>query len=313
MVRPRSPVDVRVVQEPGLRYFLEVVRCGSIAMAASKLNVTSSAISRQITRLEEGLNTQLFERKARGMAPSASGELLASYALHVQLETDRIGHEILALSGLRRGTIKVASTEIFAVEFLPRLIVDFRERYGGLQVDLLVETSGEVADVIRSGDADIGLTFSLTPEPDIHIEYRQHAPIRAIAHRSHPLASKKYVSFSQLAPYPMALPRKGIMMRNIIDACCSRQGLVVEPVFSSNSIDALFNFVRLRGGVTFSSELPIEQLLSQGDLIAIPIRDHDMGAMQLEVRTLAGRTLPKASAFFLQEVVKRLASFSPDP
>lgn len=79
-----------------------------------------SAISRQIARLESELDTLLFERRARGMVPSAAGELLAVHARHMQLEADRIGSEILALRGLQRGKVRLASSEGFAVDFYRR-------------------------------------------------------------------------------------------------------------------------------------------------------------------------------------------------
>ena len=52
------------LQDTALRYFLEVVRCGSIAAASQRLNVASSAISRQISNLESLLDTVLFEPRA---------------------------------------------------------------------------------------------------------------------------------------------------------------------------------------------------------------------------------------------------------
>ena len=57
-----SIIHTRVLQETAVRYFLEVVRRGSITEAANTLNVASSAISRQIARLEAELDTPLFER-----------------------------------------------------------------------------------------------------------------------------------------------------------------------------------------------------------------------------------------------------------
>jgi DNA-binding transcriptional LysR family regulator len=56
----------------GLRYFLEVARCGSIAGAAAAQHVAASAVSRQIAKLEDELGVALFERQARGARPGAS-------------------------------------------------------------------------------------------------------------------------------------------------------------------------------------------------------------------------------------------------
>ncbi|MBP0573743.1 LysR family transcriptional regulator, partial [Mycobacterium tuberculosis] len=63
-----------------LRYFLEVVRTGSIADASGRLNVAPSAISRQIAKIEAELGVALFERRPRGMVASPAGELLARHA-----------------------------------------------------------------------------------------------------------------------------------------------------------------------------------------------------------------------------------------
>ncbi|NUA45124.1 HTH-type transcriptional regulator GltC [Dickeya solani] len=62
-------MTARYLQDTALRYFLEVVRCGSISEAALRLNVAGSAISRQVSGLEDRLNTILFERRKSGMTP----------------------------------------------------------------------------------------------------------------------------------------------------------------------------------------------------------------------------------------------------
>ncbi|WP_163017716.1 LysR family transcriptional regulator, partial [Pseudomonas viridiflava] len=74
------------VQSTALRYFLEVARCGSISEASTRLNVASSAVSRQISKLERELDAVLFERQARGMVLSEAGTRLAAYARKSQLE-----------------------------------------------------------------------------------------------------------------------------------------------------------------------------------------------------------------------------------
>lgn len=96
-------MTARYLQDTALRYFLEVVRCGSISEAALRLNVAGSAISRQVSGLEDRLNTTLFERRKSGMTPTAAGELLAAYAFRNQLETEQVTQEIRELQGLRRG------------------------------------------------------------------------------------------------------------------------------------------------------------------------------------------------------------------
>ncbi len=297
--------NTRILQETAVRYFLEVVHRGSITEAALTLNVASSAISRQIARLEDELDTPLFERVSRGMKPNAAGELLAAHALRAQLETERIGNELLALKGLRRGEVKLASTEGFALDFLPTAIEFFRRQHGGIRFQLSVGSAGEVAQAIREGAVDIGLTFTMAPDRDIKVEYAQSAPILAVMHPGHPLAGRKQVVLTELTAYPLALPQKNITMRRLIDACCSRRNLLLEPALSSDSINALLGFVLSGDGVGFSAGLPIRKLVQNGQLVALPIRDRDMNTLQMEIQSLSGRTLPEAARAFLNTLIMR--------
>ena len=69
-----------MIESTTLRYFYEVAAFGSVRVAAEKLFVAQSAVSRQIALLEDELGVPVFERHARGMALTAAGELLLRYA-----------------------------------------------------------------------------------------------------------------------------------------------------------------------------------------------------------------------------------------
>lgn len=299
--------NTRVLQETAVRYFLEVVRQGSITKAAEKLNVASSAVSRQIARLEDELDTPLFDRRARGTVPNAAGELLASYALRMQLETDRIGNELLALKGLRRGEVKVACTTGFSIHFLPHLIARFRRQHAGIHFHLSVGSSSDVANRILEGEADVGITFTLSATRGIKVQYSQAAPVFAIMLPTHALASSPQVTLSDLAAYPLALSAKKIAMRQMIDLSCARKHLVIDPVLTSDSLEAMINFVLAEGGIAFSAELPVRHLLREGRIKAVPIRGRDLLPFQLEVQTLAGRILPRAVQSFVDVLTAAVA------
>lgn len=299
-------MNSRALQETALRYFLAVVKNGSISEASLKLNVAASAISRQIARLEYELDTQLFERRARGMVPSAAGELLAAHARRMQLETERVASEIQALQGLERGTVRLACSEGFAVDFIPLTIIEFRRRYQGIQFRLSVSSPAEVTRKVREGEADIGLTFSLAPERDIQVESRQRSRIQALMAREHPLASRRQVTLAQLQPQPIALPPPETTLRQLFDICCSQQNLIFESIFTSNYTEALVNFAMLGGGIALAGEISVRHRLLHDRLVAVPIRDSGMDARHVELQTLANRTLPAATEAFLDHLKIRL-------
>ncbi len=144
------------IQSTALRYFLEVVRCGSISEASQRLNVAASAVSRQIAKLERELETPLLERRARGVVPSAAGERLAVHARKAQLASEQVAAELRGLADLRRGQVRLATTEGFSLDFLPEVIAAFRQGYAGIHFSLEVCAPAVVTRRVQEGDADLG-------------------------------------------------------------------------------------------------------------------------------------------------------------
>lgn len=302
-----SPTAARQLQDTSLRYFLEVVRCGSIAEASARLNVASSAISRHIAQLEELLGVALFERRPRGMLPSAAGELLAHHAIKSAHEAERVAHDIQALSGGQRGRVRVAASEGFAMEFLPQLIAAFIGRHPGVQFHLDTLAPAEVSRRIAQGDADIGVTYTRAIEKDIRAEVIQPAPIYAVMRHGHPLAHLRRIGVAQMLAYPLALPMPDTTVRQLFDIACSHRRLAVVPALTSNYIAGLFGFLRNHDGITIAGELSIRNQVARGELVAIPLRDPGMALRNMEVQTLLGRELPRAAQAFLADLKAELA------
>jgi DNA-binding transcriptional LysR family regulator len=303
-----SPQIARQLQDTALRYFLEVVRCGSIREASQRLNVAGSAISRAITQLEALLEAQLFDRHARGMIPSAAGEVLAVHALKSAHDSERAVHDIQALQGMRRGRVRIAATEGFAMEFMPTLISDFVTQHPGIQFHLGVYPPAECTRRILHGDADIGTTMSRTPESGIQVEHAQPSPILAVMRPGHPLARFKQISLSQLLAYPIALPEPDTTVRQLFDIACSRQRLSFEPVLTSNYISSLFGFLRhTQDGVTIAGEISIRYQVERGEVACVGLRDRGLDLRNIEVQTLVGRTLSSSAQSFLAFLKERLS------
>lgn len=301
----------RHLQETALRYFLEVARAGSITAAAQRLNVVPSAISRQIAGLEDALGTALFERRPRGMVPSAAGELLAAHTRRAALEAERVVDDIVALKDGRRGTVRLACTVGFAVDLVPRAIAQFRQHHAEISFQLQVfGLSSEVATCIAEGDADLGISFSRVPVQGVKVEHRQGVSTVAVMRRDHPLAELRQVSLSQLVAYPLALTEPGSTVRELFDIGCSHQQLLVEPVLTSNSSESLYCFAAAGGGICVAGDVSVRHLVASGDMVALRICDPGMDARHIEVQTMAGRTLPRAVQTFLALLKQRLAGES---
>ena len=294
-----KPLNARVLQEVALRHFLEVVNCGSATEAAARLGVAPSAVSRQIARLEKELDTLLFERRSRGMVPNAVGERLAAHARRAWIDIERLADDVRAMRGLRGGTIRIVSTEGFAVEFLPPLIAEFRRKHSGVRFELTIRTHSDITRMVREGEADIGLSLGLTSERGIRVELRHPSPVMAVLASDHPLAQQKQLSLKAIAAYPLALPPPNSTLRQLLDISFSRQGIQVESVFSSDHLAPLVGFAAAGGGIAFCGKEALLTHLKHRQIVAVALRDREMSERHFEVQTMAGRSVSDASRAFL--------------
>lgn len=301
------PVKSDFLKETSTRYFLEVARSGSIADASARLHVANSAISRQISGLESMIGTPLFDRRPHGMVLTAAGEMLAAYARKSALEADRVVSDITSLNGLQQGHINVACTEGFALEYVPQLVLEFHKKYPKIQFDILVGDAVRIADWVKDGSADIGLTFNRIAEKEIKIEYRQPAVVLAAMRPGHPLSDKESLSVKQIMAYPIVLPAAETSLRQVFDVACGRLGLVVDPLVTSNSPMVLHHYVANSDAITLCGEVSIRYRLALGGCAAVPIRDRILNDRSIELQTLQGRTLPRVVVTFLDYIKKRLS------
>ena len=304
---PRT-VNQRVLQELSLRYFMEVAHAGSITEAAARLEVAPSAVSRQIARLERELDTLLFERKARGMALNAAGELLAAHGRRAWQGIEHVTAEILALRGLRTGKVRLISTEGFAYEFLPTLVASFQARCPGIRFSLAMYPQAEVARRVREGEADIGVTVGMRSEHGLAVEVRHPAPVLAVVAPGHALAGRRHLSLAQVVAHPLALPAPATTLRQLLEISCSRQGLPCDAQFTSEQLYPLVHYVAATQAVTFCGETALRMHLGLGLVKAIPLRDREMNERHFEVHTLAGRQLPDAARAFIDHLKQHLDS-----
>ncbi|MPM28460.1 hypothetical protein SDC9_74986 [bioreactor metagenome] len=294
------------LQDTALRYFLEVAQCGSVSLASQRLHVAMSAISRQIAGLESQLETPLFERHARGMVPTAAGEILARHARRISLEAEQAVDAIHALASLRSGAVRIATSDAFANELVPNVCAQFQTDYPGVRFEVQVCPTHQVPRRVLAGDAEIGLCFSLAPVKDIHVVHRQSAPVVAVLLPGHPLARRRRISLAELTRYPLALPPAETAVRQVVDMACARQELSLDPVLVSNHVKTLLQFVQHGNGVSVSSEVSVRHLVASGELVIKPLSDAGMDLRDIEVQTLAERSLQPATEAYVQLLVKQL-------
>jgi len=146
-----------------LRIFHAVAEAGSFTHAGEKLNLSQSAISRQISNLEGDLKVPLFHRHARGLVMTEQGETLYSTAHDVLLKLDAVQAKLVDSQEKPEGKLKVTTTVGLGTGWLITRIHEFLELYPDVQLDLILKDE-EVDLITREADCAIRLRQPKNPD-----------------------------------------------------------------------------------------------------------------------------------------------------
>jgi DNA-binding transcriptional LysR family regulator len=122
-----------------LRIFHAVADAGSLTHAGDTLHLSQSAVSRQIRALEDGLNTTLFHRHARGLILTEQGELLFDATKHMTKRLDAAAARIRDSEEEVFGELRVTTTIGFGSLWLAPRLPALYEKYPNLKIDLMLE------------------------------------------------------------------------------------------------------------------------------------------------------------------------------
>jgi DNA-binding transcriptional LysR family regulator len=294
-----------------LRYFLEVARIGSLNAAAERLRVSASAVSRQIAKLEEEVASPLFERRSRGMALTHAGRLLSSYAQRAALESEQIVSEIRQLNGASRGMIRIAATEGMANSLLPEVVHAFRAERPHVVFDLRVMAPAQVIPAVQEGEVDVGVSFSLSPEGGVQIQWQGAKASFAFASPDHPLIGRGVVSIAEIFAHPIAILDDAATIRRVLDMYCATKGLSLEPALTSTNVASLLHFCRFGGGVTFATYLSARAAVRDGRLALVPFEEANFLERNLQIHTMLGRKLPQTVQDFIAALIAELEAPGP--
>lgn len=180
---------------PDLASFILIVDEGSFTAAAKQLEVTPSALSKLVTRLETSLSVKLFERTTRKLIITRSGQQVYDQAMVMvnaakqAVELSTSDHQEMS------GALTVAAPEAFLNSVLQPHVVPFLKQYPHIQLKLRA-ADGEI-DLIRDG---IDVAFKLTDKPDENLVLREVSKTNLVL-----CASPEYVEQRGMPTHPTEL------------------------------------------------------------------------------------------------------------
>jgi len=269
------------IHAASLYYFDTICRLGSIRAAARKLNVASSAINRQILKLEEEVGAGLFERVAEGVRLTAAGEMLARHVTVVLQDLDRVRSDISELTGARRGHVTIAAAEGLFSSLLPATVAKLRDAAPGITISAKLAPSLSIPKAIVSGEVDIGIGFDVPRDLEMHQTVAARFRLGAIMSPKHPLASRTTVTLARCVDYPIILAKPDTSIERLLTPAINRLSKRVEPIVQSTSIEFMRELAERGIGIAFQTKVSLERMLAERRLVHVPLNHR--GAIRSEL------------------------------
>jgi DNA-binding transcriptional LysR family regulator len=200
-----------------MRAFVALAKTGNFTLAAQYMHVTQSALSGLIKELEQTLGVRVVDRSTRRIALTETGNEL--YPLFSQMidDLDRALANIADQAQLRKGIVRVAVPQLMACTLLPQVIAAWRERYPDIGVSLSDSPVEAVTTRVLSGETDFGIGPERDYAPQLEARELMEMPFEAVVPPDHPLAKRRGVGWSDLAPYPLITLRGQFTERLLAD------------------------------------------------------------------------------------------------
>lgn len=267
------------LEDHKLKVFCTVAETKSFSKTSEIVHLTQPAVSLQIQALEEYYESKLFERTSNSISLSPSGEVLYKYAKYILALYSAAEKEIGKITGHTKGNVTIGASTTIGNHILPNIIFDFRKIHPKVKMNIYIENTKKIMDLLNSGAIEFGLVegemskYKVTLEPIIQDE------LFAITPPNHPWAKRKTVSLAELSKEPLILREEGSGTRQITEKYLSSHGLKMKDInlaITLGSTESIKEAVESGVGVSIVSKWVVKKEVKYGNLAMVGIKEGRM-------------------------------------
>ncbi|MDH2904234.1 MAG: LysR family transcriptional regulator [Actinomycetota bacterium] len=288
-----------------LEYFIAVAEESNFTRAAERVHISQSGVSAQIRKLELDLGADLFDRSGRAVSLTAAGNIALERARLVLDSVEALRQAVNEVTGLIQGRLTVGMITGCTVQGLFDTLAAFHVAHPGIDISLVEDNSGPLAERVRAGELDLALVGT-SGEPPTGLGAMAISSERLVAAVpfEHPLAAKDHTLLRDVSGYAIVCMPDGTAPRALFNQACEATGIVPNIVLQASAPDAVADLAARGLGVAILTESMA--VLHEGRLKALVIDDI--------VSTVGLALIWKASRSpALQELIRRSREAFADP
>ena len=241
-----------------LEYVIAVDKHRHFAKAAKSCFVTQPTLSMMIHKLEEELDTKIFDRSKKPVVPTEVGLKIIEQAKLTLIESKKIIELVASHKNIVEGIIRIGIIPTLAPYLLPLFIKSFLEEYPLIRLKISEYTTENIMDKLEKGEIDVGIL--VTPLNNKYLNERPLFYETFIVYSSHQY-DKKYLLAEDLNLNELWLLEEGHCFRSqILNLCDLRKKEDLQLEYAAGSIETLRQLVENQEGITILPELSTRYL-----------------------------------------------------
>lgn len=261
----------------------------SFSKAADELNISPSALSRRISKLERQFETRLLNRTTREVKLTLAGKQFIDRAHEILGNVDQLVTVIRGAGSMRSSSVTVASIPSVASSALPDAMRAFSEKHPLIRLKIKDMTTNDVLEAVQSGEADFGITSFGTFENGLDFLAIVRAAFVLVVPRDHVLATRQSIAWAELSEHKVISTWKGSGVRMVMDVELAKSGLRLNQYYEVQQMYTVLALVERGLGIAPVPSFFVSSRDAR-DMAAIPLLDPivwvDLGLVKSREQTL---------------------------
>ncbi len=286
----------------GIEAFLAIAERGSFHRAAAHLNLSQTALSHRMRKLEDDLGVELFTRTTRQVALTPAGIELLPRARRMFDEITASYESLRTRGRERQERLAIGCLPTIATNHLPVVLEAFSAIHPTIRVLVHDTSAQEIAERVQSGEAEFGITVVSAGRWDLDLRPLMKEPYVLVCAHGHPLAARSHVTWSDFEGLPLVRISSQTANRTILDEALGSRREAMSWRYEVSHLATAMSLVRRRIALAVAPRLAIDARAT--DLVALPIRGPAV-TRTLGIVTKRGLPLSAAGKALLDLVTTR--------
>jgi len=254
-----------------LRIFRDVVAHRSFSLGAAANNVSQSAATQSVHRVEKHFDVQLVDRGKRPFVPTPEGEACYEGFREVLELYDAVDVRVRSLRKEITGVVKVAAIYSVGLHDMRRCMQDFMRRYPKASVRLEYLRPNKIYDAVTNSEVDLGIVSYPTASASMSVIPLRSEKMVVVCRPDHPLTQRKTISAEHLEDQDFVAFERDLLIRKEIDRYLRKGSVSVRVAMEFDNIETIKQAVEIGAGVSILPEPTVRVETGSGQLVAVQL------------------------------------------